>query len=111
MFITSAVAFLGVFLIRQTAVNILLITLAIIFSNCAATLLFSVYCPSLRDTGFVSSATGYLDFISYMAASFSSTLFANSVNAIGWNGLILIWFGIMLFGVAISIPFKKLKQT
>jgi sugar phosphate permease len=54
----------------------------------------------------VSSATGFLDFMSYMAAAASSTLFANAVSQIGWGNLILIWCGLMLFGVAISIPRK-----
>ena len=67
-------------------------------------MMFSRYCPSLADTGMVSTATGYLDFMSYMAASASSTLFANAVNTIGWNKLILVWILLMLVGVAISVP-------
>ena len=55
----------------------------------------------------VSGATGYLDFVSYIAASVSSTLFANAVTGIGWSGLILIWFGLMAFGVCISLPGRK----
>ena len=39
---------------------------------------YSIYAPSLRDTGMVSSATGYLDFMSYMAAAISSTIFSRS---------------------------------
>jgi sugar phosphate permease len=86
------------------ALNVVLLVFSIISSNCAASMLFSRYCPSLADTGMVSTATGFLDFVSYMSASASSTLFANSVNTIGWNNLILIWVALMLVGVAISVP-------
>ena len=42
--------------------DIAFLILAIMASNCAASMLWSRYCPSLRDTGMVSSATGFLDF-------------------------------------------------
>jgi sugar phosphate permease len=76
-------------------------------SNIASSMLWNNYCPGLRETGMVSSATGYLDFLSYMAASISSTMFANAVSDIGWGNLILIWFGLMLVGTVVSIPLKK----
>jgi hypothetical protein len=65
------------------------------------------YCPGLRDTGMVSSATGYLDFISYMAASVSSKLFSNAVSAIGWGNLIFIWFALMASGFLVTLPQSK----
>lgn len=110
-FLLSSILFLGTFVIKQEIVNILLLILAIMASNCAATMMWSFYCPSLADTGLVSSATGYLDFISYMAAAISSKLFANAVSSIGWGGLILVWFVLMIMGVIISIPFKKRCET
>ncbi len=99
----SAASFIGLFFVSQPIVNIALIVLAIFASNSAATMLWSRYCPSLRDTGMVSSATGYLDFVSYMAAAASSTIFANAVTSIGWQNLILVWFGIMMVGVVMSV--------
>ena len=77
-------------------------------SNAASSMLWSTYCPSLKDTGMVSSATGFLDFVSYMAASISSTLFANAVTTIGWGNLILVWCGLMLFGLIMFLPFSKI---
>ena len=65
-FSVSALCFLGVFLVHQPHINLGLLVLAMIFSNCASSLMWSRYCPSLIDTGMVSSATGYLDFCSYM---------------------------------------------
>jgi sugar phosphate permease len=58
----------------------------------------------LAKTGMVSSATGFLDFISYMAAAISSKIFANAVDAIGWGNLILVWFGLMVLGVLVALP-------
>lgn len=108
-FSSSAICFILVFLLKQPLLNIIFLILAIMSSNTASAMLWSRYCPSLRDTGMVSTATGFLDFISYMAAAVSTTLFANAVADIGWGNLILIWFGLMIIGVIISLPRKKNK--
>ena len=110
-FIISALAFVGAYLVKAPGANIAFMVLAILFSNCAASILWSVYCPSLRDTGMVSSATGFLDFVSYMAAAASSWLFANSVDTIGWKNLILSWFAIIVVGVVVAVPFKKRENA
>ena len=91
--------------------NISFMVIAIFAANCASSMLWSRYCPSLRDTGMVSSATGFLDFVSYMAASVSSMIFANAVSAIGWKNLILVWLGLMLFGIVISVPWKRSEKN
>ena len=106
----SAVSFLLVFLCQAPYLCLAFITLAILACNSAATMLWSQYCPSLRDTGVVSSATGFLDFMSYMAASAASTLFANAVSDIGWGNLILIWCGLMVAGVIIALPYGKILK-
>jgi len=106
-FTTSATCFLLVWLIHIPFAGILFMILAITTGNCASNILCSTYCPSLRDTGMVSGATGFLDFASYMAAAASSTLFSNAVTDIGWGPLILVWFGLMLIGVIISLPRRK----
>ena len=110
MFSVSAVAFLLVYFLKAPMLNMICIVLAIMSSNGAATMLWSRYCPSLADTGMVSSATGFLDFMSYMAAAISSSIFANAVSGIGWSGLILVWFGLMAVGVVISLPLRKTKH-
>lgn len=106
-FILSALAFLIVFCVHQPIINIVFLILAILAANSAASLMWTQYCPGLRDTGMVSSATGYLDFISYMAASVSSKLFSNAVSAIGWGNLILIWFALMASGFLVTLPQSK----
>lgn len=103
-FASASISFLLVSFIDNPVWNILFIITAVLLSNCASSMLWSRYCPGLRDTGMVSSATGFLDCVSYLAASVSSTLFANAVSAIGWGKLILVWFGLMVLGVIVSLP-------
>ena len=111
MFVISAICFLGVYFAKNPWVNVCLIVLAIMSSNGAATMLWSRYCPSLRNTGMVSGATGFLDFMSYMAAAVSSTVFANAVSVIGWSNLILVWFGLAISGVVIMLPNGFITNT
>ncbi|MBE6727654.1 MAG: MFS transporter [Ruminococcaceae bacterium] len=106
----SAVFFLLVFFIKSPVLNIIFLVLAIMASNASATMLWSVYCPSLKRTGMISSATGFLDFMSYMSAAASSALFAWLLSPIGWRGLILIWTALMVLGILISLPHKQQKN-
>ena len=110
-FAGSAISFAGVYLINQPLVNIILMILAILFNNCAASVLWSIYCPSLRDTGMTSGATGFLDFMSYMAAAISSILFANAVSGIGWKNLILVWLVLMAGGILTACPIGRKHVT
>ena len=107
VFISATICFAAVYFIKQPVLNIIFMVLGIISSNSAASMLWSIYCPSLIDTGMVSGATGFLDFMSYMAASVASSVFANAVSVIGWSGLILVWLALMVVGIIISLPLKK----
>ncbi len=103
----SAVFFFLLFFVKNPIISIFFMILAVFFAHCAASMLWVIYCPGLADTGLVSSATGFLDFVSYMAAAIASGLFGNAVGTIGWDMLILIWAGLMLFGTLLFIPIKK----
>ena len=103
-FAAAACAFFLAFLIGAPAVNIALFVFAIFASNCAATMLWSRYCPGLRDTGMVSTATGFLDFMSYMAAAASSAAFAGAVERLGWRCIILLCAALMVIGAATVLP-------
>lgn len=109
-FFVSTISFVMMFTVQNPFVNIVFLILALMTSGGATEMLWSVYCPSLRDTGMVSSATGYLDFISYAAAGVANLLFANAISQIGWENLILVWAMLMFAGVVISIPWKKGRQ-
>lgn len=106
-FTCASVCFLLLFLVHAPWLNVILLSLAILASNTSASAMWSIYCPSLRDTGVVSGATGFLDFVSYMAAAVSSSVFPHVVDLIGWNGLILIWFGLVAIGALATLPLKK----
>jgi sugar phosphate permease len=107
MFLAAAVLFGFLYVVKTPWVNIVLMVLAVMASNAAACMLWSVYCPSLYDTGMVSTATGFLDFVSYMAAAASSSLFASAATTIGWGSLILVWCALMILGVLVCLPYKK----
>ena len=107
MFVSSALFFTLTYFVSLPALNIVFIVLAIMSSNGAASMLWSVYCPSLRDTGMVSTATGFLDFVSYMAAALANFVFANAVGVIGWGNLILVWLGLIVLGIIVVLPYKR----
>ena len=110
MFSVSSVMFLLVYFIKLPMVNIVFLILAVLSSNCAASMMWSRYCTGLNDTGLVSAATGFLDFMSYLGAAIASNVFANAVNGIGWGNLILVWLGLVVIGVLVSLPYEKMKK-
>lgn len=110
MFALSTACFAGMYFIHNQILNIVMLVVALVISAGAATLLFSIYCPSLGDTGMVSTATGYLDCMSYVGAAVANMLFANAINTMGWGNLILVWAALMAAGTATGIVKReKLK--
>lgn len=105
MFSISAATFLLMFFCKQPVIGVGLLALALVANGGAATMLWSSYCPSLHATGLVSTATGYLDFMSYMGAAAANLIFSNAVAYIGWDWLILSWAGLM--GVGVLVGLKK----
>ena len=110
MFSLAAVFFALTFIVRDPIINVVLIVLSIMSSNGAATMLWSRYCPSLRDTGAVSGVTGFLDFLSYIAAATANVVFPFLIEekAWEWGSVVLIWLGLMVVGIAISLPWNKI---
>ena len=112
MFTSAALFFTLTYFVALPVPNIIFMIAAIMSSNAAASMLWSRYCPSLRDTGMVSSATGFLDFLSYMAAAAANLIFANAASTIGWGNLILVWLGLMVIGVLLMLPYRRIfKKT
>lgn len=109
-FTLSALFFMGAFLIKQPILNVFMIVMAVMCANSAATVLWSMYCPTLKDTGIVSAATGFLVFIGYIASSLSSSLFANAVDVIGWGNLIIVWMGLMVIGALCILPYLFIRK-
>ena len=106
MFSFSFLFFILTYFVTSPILNLVLIVLAIMGANGASSMLWSVYCPSLRATGVVSGATGFLDLLSYTGAAIANTVFANAATDIGWGNLILVWAGLMVLGIIVSLPFR-----
>ena len=109
-FSAAAISFAALRFIENPALNVAVMVIAIMASNASATILWSVYCPSMRDTGLVSGVTGFLDFLSYAAAALGSLLIPKIAAAIGWGNMPLVLLGLMLLGVAICIPHFLMKK-
>jgi hypothetical protein len=109
-FVASALTFFLAYVIKMPIINIVVMVLAILTANGASSMMWTEYCLSLRKTGMVSSATGYLDFLSYAAAAIANVIFADAATSIGWGSLILVWCALMVLGVIISLPFEKFKK-
>ena len=110
MFSVSAVAFTAVIFVSHPILNIACLILAVMASNGSATMLWSRYCPSLRDTGAVSGATGFLDFLSYMAAAIANIVFSHlrvEGDLLNWRAILTICLGLMLIGVSLSLPYGR----
>ena len=103
LFGTSLIAFLLAFLVHAPILNVIFLIIAVIGADGASSVMWSVYCPSLVDTGMVSSATGFLDFLSYIAAAAATAIFGNLADVIGWNNLLLTWVGLAVLGVAVML--------
>lgn len=112
MFSSASLCFALTYLVANPVVNVVLIVLSIMSSNGAATMLWSRYCPSLRDTGLVSGVVGFLDFASYMAAATANIVFPFLIEKRdwAWGNVVLIWLALMLVGVAIALPWKKIRK-
>ena len=109
-FSVSAVFFIAACFIYHPIANIAAIILAIMASNAASTMLWSVYCPSLRDTGLVSGATGFLDFLSYSTAALASIFISRLAEATGWRTIIFSLSGLMIIGAVICTPYFLKKD-
>jgi len=108
MFSSATICFTLTYFVKLPVLNIVFIVLSIMSSGGAASMLYSRYCPSLRDTGMVSSVTGFLDCLSYIAAASANIIFANASTTLGWGNLILVWLGLMILGVIVALPYNKI---
>jgi OPA family glycerol-3-phosphate transporter-like MFS transporter len=106
-FILSVIFFILTYFVTARIPNIIFFVLAIMSSIAAANMIFSRYSPSLRDTGMVSTATGFLDFLSYMSAAVASAVFGSFAEFGRWTDILIICIVLMLIGVVLCIPRKN----
>ncbi len=106
MFIVSGVMYAAMFFVTNVWMNIALFVVALAAVACASAALWSIYVPSLAKSGKVSSANGVLDCSAYFAAALANIVFAKAMSVAGWRGIIIIWFVIMMIGLAITFCFR-----
>ena len=109
----AALGFGSLIFITNKTANIVVLVLSVLASNAAATVLWSIYCPSLYKTGMVSTITGFLDFLSYMAAAAANLIFPYLVVDEDWTRVIIVCFVLMVIAFVISLPmgiFFKRKE-
>ena len=106
----SAVSFGILYFVSVPIVSIILMVLAVMAAGAAATMLWSVYCPSMKDTGLVSGVTGFLDFLSYLAAALGSLLIPKMVGEWGWQNTVLAPFILMVIGTLVCVPYFFSKK-
>ena len=107
-FLLAALGFGSLIFIHDRIANIVVLVISVLASNAAATVLWSIYCPSLYKTGMVSTITGFLDFLSYMAAAAASVAFPLLVVGDDWTYVLIDCFALMVVGLIISLPFTKM---
>lgn len=109
-FALAALGFGSLIFIHNKIANIIVLVISVLASNAAATVLWSIYCPSLYKTGMVSTITGFLDFLSYMAAAAASIIFPMLVVDDDWTYVIVASFILMLVGLIISLPIIRKRR-
>lgn len=91
--------------------TVVLLLAALMLNSLVSALLWSIYIPSLGKTGKVSGANGILDCTGYIAASAATTLFAYTVGAFGWKGLIAAWGVIPVIGLLAVYIYGKTSKN
>lgn len=103
MYILSAVFFIAVRFVAAPILNIIMLIVAKTAAAAASSIVWSAYIPGLARSGKVSSANGVIDAAGYAMASLANVVFSGSIAKLGWNGIVTMWYIIMLVGAAASI--------
>ena len=75
----------------------------------ASSLLWSIYIPSQRESGMVSTINGVLDFSGYAFAAVANFIFAYAIDGLGWNGIITLWLGMAAISFFVAMFIKQDK--
>ena len=108
-FVFSTLFFVGMRFINVPYLNILCLLLAQMSIGTASSLLWSIYIPSQRESGMVSTINGVLDFSGYLFASVANIIFAHTVNGLGWSGIITMWTCMSAVGIVVAAAARQEK--
>jgi len=107
VFSVAVVGFMSLVLITNPWANIMCLLFALMGIGCAGAVLWSIFIPGLGKTGMVSSANGILDFTGYVVAAIANIVFANLIDLISWNGVIVMWAALAGIGVITTFGMRK----
>ncbi len=102
MYVISAVFFIAVRFTAAPVLNVSMLIIAKVAAAAASSIVWSAYIPGLARSGKVSSANGVIDAAGYAMASLANVLFSTFVGRLGWGGIVIMWYIIMLIGAAVS---------
>lgn len=108
-FLFGSAFIFGMYFSTTPFLNILCLLMAQIAIGIASSIVWSIYIPSQRESGMVSTINGVLDFTGYLFASITNIIFAHVVGSLGWNSIICIWFCLSTLGVIVSALVKGNK--
>ncbi|MBO7399799.1 MAG: MFS transporter [Clostridia bacterium] len=81
----------------------------------ANTMLLTFLPMRFAHVGRAATFTGMLDTVSYLSSAVSGTVNGNIIENSGWNTLILVWVGLALAGVTVSVlgtlKWRKRKES
>ena len=102
--------FFSLIFIHNPWANVAVLILALMGMSTVSALLWSIYIPGLGKTGRVSSVNGILDCMGYVAAALANLLFAGFIKNVGWTGILLLWTGIGVIGLIVTLCVKAKKK-
>ena len=102
LFLASALGLALMNFVPSPILNITIFAVSQFLSAGVSALIWSVYIPSLADTGKVSAVNGILDFSGYFGASAANVMISSVMGKIGWNGVVYMWSLFMFLGFAVA---------
>ena len=92
---------------HQAWVNVILITVANLACGGYGAILFSVYCPSLKKAGAVSSVSSLINCTNYVMAAVATAVITSVVGTVGWDKIVMVWTLLMVIGFAVTLTIKS----
>ena len=107
-FLITVLSFVGMIAISGVVARICLLVIAKLMLTCCSSVLWSIYVPSMGNTGRVSSINGVIYCVAYLSSAVANAVFANLLG-LSWNGVVLVWYGIASVGLSASL-FARTKK-
>ncbi|MBR7182075.1 MAG: MFS transporter [Clostridia bacterium] len=98
---------------QYTTLNLILMTVAKLACGGYGAILFSVYCPSLKRVGAVSSISSIINCTNYAIAALATAVITAILSSVGWQAIVIAWGVLMLGGLGATLAIRsgKLEGT